>query len=291
MAVSLNRRGHEDAYIQVMRALFDAGSEISRGDATRIIRNASGISAFSPAEVSDALAGAGFKPLSNTATDAQLWRLWLIPVMVTDDPDPIRAGGGVVVYDLDEGTFHWSWWPDPHGMVSRRPYHVHDFVFRMDELEEDFDFDLDHIRSAYATAVDLRRMLASADFIDRMELLEIVRDEDYEYLDDDPEDFRLAEVVQAFGIAIDVARHRTVDKVRAIARQLLSAGTASSSRDPSAEDLALINRHRRSLGMQPLDPVAAGWTAEDVRIEADALRARGINPADPSSPRRPLLAW
>lgn len=52
-----------------------------------------------------------------------------------------------------------------------------------------------------------------------------------------------------------------------------------------SEDLAIINRHRRKLGMKALDPVAAGWTKDDVRIEAAELRRRGANP------RASLLSW
>lgn len=35
--------------------------------------------------------------------------------------------------------------------------------------------------------------------------------------------------------------------------------------------LDAINAHRRSLGMSPLDPVSAGWTAEDVVAEAERI--------------------
>lgn len=54
------------------------------------------------------------------------------------------------------------------------------------------------------------------------------------------------------------------------------------ARDVSA-DLAVINDHRRQLGMAPLDPVAAGWTDDDVHLEAEVLRA--------TNPRAHLLAW
>lgn len=51
-----------------------------------------------------------------------------------------------------------------------------------------------------------------------------------------------------------------------------------------AEDLAALNAHRRQIGMAPLDPAAAGWTDEDVRIEAQRLRG---NP----DPRAACLGW
>lgn len=43
------------------------------------------------------------------------------------------------------------------------------------------------------------------------------------------------------------------------------------------EALDAINRHRRALGMTPLDPGAAGWSDEDVVLEADRV-ARLSNP-------------
>lgn len=50
--------------------------------------------------------------------------------------------------------------------------------------------------------------------------------------------------------------------------------------EPKAEvsgtDLDVINRHRRLLGMPPLDPEARGWMPEDV--EAEARRIRRLNP-------------
>lgn len=43
------------------------------------------------------------------------------------------------------------------------------------------------------------------------------------------------------------------------------------------EALAAINRHRRQLGMAQLDPAAAGWTDDDVLLEAERV-ARLSNP-------------
>lgn len=50
------------------------------------------------------------------------------------------------------------------------------------------------------------------------------------------------------------------------------------------EDLAFINRVRVQTGLRPLDPAAAGWSDEDVRLEAARLRREG-------NPRSSLLAW
>lgn len=68
------------------------------------------------------------------------------------------------------------------------------------------------------------------------------------------------------------------------AHEVLTLPPAAGSLSTVRADLAVINAHRRSLGMRPLDPVAAGWTDEDVRIEAEALRARG-------NPRLSCLGW
>lgn len=51
-----------------------------------------------------------------------------------------------------------------------------------------------------------------------------------------------------------------------------------------AADLAHINAHRRRIGMAPLDTRGAGWTDEDVALEAQRLRREG-------NPRAALLAW
>jgi hypothetical protein len=45
------------------------------------------------------------------------------------------------------------------------------------------------------------------------------------------------------------------------------------------EDLKLINRHRRSLGMHPLDPERAGWGQRDIELEAQRIRQLQRNPA------------
>ncbi len=42
----------------------------------------------------------------------------------------------------------------------------------------------------------------------------------------------------------------------------------------SAADLETINRHRRGLGMEPIDP-GAGWTADELRQMADTIRREG----------------
>lgn len=62
------------------------------------------------------------------------------------------------------------------------------------------------------------------------------------------------------------------------------AWKSSSPSSSTSTDLAHINAHRRKIGMRPLDPAAAGWSDEDVALEADRLRADG-------NPRTALLAW
>lgn len=46
-----------------------------------------------------------------------------------------------------------------------------------------------------------------------------------------------------------------------------------------AEALDAINRHRARMGMRPLDPVAGGWTDQDIRDEAERI-ALLSNPLD-----------
>lgn len=48
-------------------------------------------------------------------------------------------------------------------------------------------------------------------------------------------------------------------------------------------NLDLINARRRQIGMAPLDPGAAGWTDEDLAIEAGRLRGNPV--------RAHLLSW
>lgn len=38
-----------------------------------------------------------------------------------------------------------------------------------------------------------------------------------------------------------------------------------------SEALAFVNRHRRAMGMSPLDPAQAGWSAQDVLLEAERV--------------------
>lgn len=54
---------------------------------------------------------------------------------------------------------------------------------------------------------------------------------------------------------------------------------------PASTDLEVVNRHRASLGMTPLDP-AAGWTAEEIAAMAESIRTTGIM----ANPRTPNVA-
>lgn len=70
-----------------------------------------------------------------------------------------------------------------------------------------------------------------------------------------------------------------------VLRRLHDASEIGASSGASTQaELALINAHRRKIGMRPLDPAAAGWSDDDVRIEAQRLRTQG-------NPRAALLAW
>lgn len=53
----------------------------------------------------------------------------------------------------------------------------------------------------------------------------------------------------------------------------------------AARALDELNAHRRALLMPPLDPAAAGWTPEDVILEAERLRR------NPRAVRQSLLGW
>jgi len=58
--------------------------------------------------------------------------------------------------------------------------------------------------------------------------------------------------------------------------------------DPKVQAaLEAINRHRRKLGQRPLDPTAAGWTSEDILLEAQ--RIRRLNPSRVAALKRKLM--
>lgn len=52
---------------------------------------------------------------------------------------------------------------------------------------------------------------------------------------------------------------------------------SSPLRPPATSALEAVNRHRRRIGMGPLDPSVAGWTTEDIELEAARIAA--LNPA------------
>lgn len=57
-------------------------------------------------------------------------------------------------------------------------------------------------------------------------------------------------------------------------RASLAADVARHEEDTGRPaDLQTINLHRRAIGQPPLDPVAAGWSAEDVELEARRIAA------------------
>lgn len=141
----------------------------------------------------------------------------------------------------------------------------------------DFDLDEDLGERFFLDATDLQE-IADALGIDAGELSRDVRSrkpEDRarairEYInfygddavDDEPEIFEYTDMVREF--------------------PYLFRGSGTNTGRDVTDELAQINAHRRSLGMAPLDPASAGWSDEDVVIEARRLR---------SNPRDQMLDW
>lgn len=68
--------------------------------------------------------------------------------------------------------------------------------------------------------------------------------------------------------------HVIADMTRIVAEHL--SRTTYGSRVRDVEDaLRTIQKHRRLTGLQPLDAHAAGWTEEDVVLEAERLKREG----------------
>jgi hypothetical protein len=61
--------------------------------------------------------------------------------------------------------------------------------------------------------------------------------------------------------------------------QPVRSGSAPDKAD--GEALAFINAHRRRIAQRPLDPEVAGWTTDDVLLEAGRLGWPGIDTAKP----------
>lgn len=89
---------------------------------------------------------------------------------------------------------------------------------------------------------------------------------------DDPDDNIY--YARRYGDALNVPAYEIFND-RFVLRHEPGRGSRQVVPPPSA-DLALINEHRRKMGMRPLDPVAADWTEEDLAIEA--TRIRKLNP-------------
>lgn len=68
-------------------------------------------------------------------------------------------------------------------------------------------------------------------------------------------------------------RHHPVEKRRVYREVPASSGWIAAERKEYRQGLEAINRRRQALGMRPLDPVAAGWTPQDVIFEAKRLVA------------------
>lgn len=82
-------------------------------------------------------------------------------------------------------------------------------------------------------------------------------------------------VVRSYARAIAAAEDEEISTaagpaVTAIAERIEDYLAIPTS-DSAATKLEAINRHRRKLGMQPLDPVGSGWSEEDVGREAERI--------------------
>lgn len=77
---------------------------------------------------------------------------------------------------------------------------------------------------------------------------------------DDPDDDKV--YAERYGSALKLPAYKLCGE------QLCSMAL----RKKSSSALDLINRHRRSIGQKPLDPVAERWTEEDLEIEAKRIR-------------------
>lgn len=84
----------------------------------------------------------------------------------------------------------------------------------------------------------------------------------------------------------DVMGHSVIDIAELIETYVALGGAPSEPVGPSGA-LETINRHRCRIGMGPLDPDAAGWTQEDVDLEAQ--RIARLNPNTYEALKRRLM--
>jgi hypothetical protein len=97
-------------------------------------------------------------------------------------------------------------------------------------------------------------------------------------------------VVRAYGSSVGDHPNERYAAVINLARSIEQDLKTIPPPSPAATALAQINRHRRSIGQAPLDPVAADWSEQDILAEARRLEERGLmNPV--AEIKRRMLAF
>lgn len=92
-------------------------------------------------------------------------------------------------------------------------------------------------------------------------------------LDADGKVIRFIEDSIAFGFDDDEnSTHQRVFKAELALEEMNSRWKSTAS--PSSSDVDTINRHRRSIGMPPID-LASGWSSAELRDMAESIRQSG----------------
>lgn len=285
-------------WTRIVGPLIRHGGTISDTDAQRLVESVVGRSVDGDS-VEDALRHAGYE---DDGDDAGLWRLRKVPITGTGDEDSFSYGGGVLIYDTVDGLFTWYWWPEPEEDDTvdvdddEDPplmYEVRWFTFNIDDRLTDAevtDAEMRAIASYTGTDMDeLRERADSASVIDVLWFLEeLVSTIGANRLDDSPVFWSGAEITQHMGPQTDIVARRSRQEVDDLVARLRGAGASAPDEGSDLPHLlGQINARRRELGMRDLDPAAAGWSDDDIRIEAQRLREG--NP--PSDAYAELLWW
>lgn len=257
------------------------GQPVTKDDVWQLVQ-ATDLPTPDDAEIETLLRGMGYEERYDD-DDNEVWAPRWIPIIGTGDRDSIAHGGGIVLWDTEDEMFRYHLWRSPD-----------------DEEDPDAEWTVRWIdfgngeplagllAVARLDAEELLQLGNSVDFFDQVRLLEYLGDVDPDTVDYAPAVFDRQQMIETYGYLTDVVAGRSHDNVELVLGELgLNFGSSAPS-GPTPVDLALdaINARRRQLMMAPLDPVAAGWSEEDVLLEAKRLQA---NPA--ASPRAALLDW
>lgn len=283
-----------NGWSRVIDSLIVRGPTISADDAQALIDKLVGQRDWE--DVEDALEYAGFQ---RDDDDYRIWHLVTVPIMGTGDEDSFTHGGGIVLYDSLPDEFVWFWWPEPEeddvddDGDPTLSYQVRWFRFPAEgSILKAADLDEDDIAAiASRSGLDVQDVLdlaRSDSVVDRVSVLEdVVSSIGGNRLDDSPVHWSGEEITRELGPHTDLVARRRRKDIEQLVTRLRGARVPSSPSDEIDQLLEVINQRRRELGMRNLDPVAAGWSDEDVRIEAQRLREG--NP--PSSLKGELLWW